>query len=198
MVNFQSFFKEVKEKYSISKIGTVGTTIFPHIIYAQLQQVFEGAEIVNAEPMVIEQRFIKSENEIACMRKAGEILDASFEKVVKKIEAGWTELDVQAEITAGILKGGAESTAASWEPMIPSGIERSNLCMNRNSLRRVKESEIICLQVGALYEGYNAALNTPLVLGKIPEEIKRAVNYAFEAREAIIPVEDTWNTAPMQ
>jgi Xaa-Pro aminopeptidase len=186
MVNFQSFFKELKEKYSISKIGTVGTTIFPQIIYAQLQQVFEGAEIVNAEPMIIEQRFIKSENEISCMRKAGEILDVSFEKVVKKIEAGWTELDIQAEITAEILKGGAESTAASWEPMIPSGIERSNLCMNRNSLRRVKDGEIICLQVGALYEGYNAALNTPLVLGKIPEEIKRAVNYAFDAREAII------------
>jgi Xaa-Pro aminopeptidase len=186
MVNFQSFFKELKEKYSISKIGTVGTLIFPQIIYAQLQQVFPGAEIVNAEPMIIEQRFIKSENEIACMRKAGEILDASFEKVVKKIKAGWTELDIQAEITAEILKEGAESTAASWEPMIPSGIEHTNLCMNRNSLRRVKESEIICLQAGALYEGYNAALNTPLVLGKIPEEIKRAVRFAFEARETII------------
>ena len=186
MVNFQSFFKELKEKYSILKIGIVGTLIFPQIIYAHLQQVFERAEIVNAEPMIFEQRLIKSENEIACMHKAGEILDASFEKVVKRIKAGWTELDIQAEITAEILKGGAESTAASWEPMIPSGMEHTNLCMNRNSLRRVQESEIICLHAGALFEGYNAALNTPLVLGKIPQEIKRAVNFAFEARETII------------
>jgi Xaa-Pro aminopeptidase len=188
MFNFKTFFKELKNIYSVTKIGTVGALIFPHIIYTQLQHVFEGVEIIDAEPMIFDNRFIKSENEIACIRKAGEILDDSFKKVMKMIEPGWTELDIQAEITAEILKGGAESTAVSWEPMIPSGMEHTNLCMNRNSLRRVKESEIICIQAGALFEGYNAALNTPLVLGKIPGEIKRAVNYAFEAREAIVSI----------
>ena len=151
-----------------------------------MEKVFAKAEIVNAEPLMFELRFIKSKNEIACMRKGGQILDATFADVIPNIKPGWTELDIQAEITSGILKRGAESTAAAWEPMIPSGPVNSKLCMNRNSLRKVKESEIICLQVGALYEGYNAALNSPLVLGSIPDEIKQAVNCANDAKEAII------------
>lgn len=186
--SFAAFFGELAKKHAIKKIGTVGTLIFPQIIYAQLQKVFPNAELVNAEPLMFELRFVKSENEIACMRKASQILDNAFVLAVKKIRTGWTELDIQAEITAGILKGGAESTAAAWEPMIPTGPEHSQLCMNRNSLRAVKESEIICLQAGALYEGYNAALCTPLVLGPIPAEIKHAVTCANEAMEAIVAV----------
>ena len=49
-----------------------------------------------------------------------------------------------------------------------------------------REGEIICLQAGATYEGYNASLCTPLVLGDIPLEIKKAVNTANEAMEAIV------------
>ena len=184
--SFSDFFRELGNKYKINKIGTVGTLVFPQIIYAQLQKVFSKAQIVNAEPLMFELRFVKSKNEIACMRKGAQILDDTFADVIPRIEPGWTELDIQAEIVSGILKRGAESTAAAWEPMIPSGPEHSKLCMNRNTLRKVKESEIICLQVGALYEGYNAALNSPVVLGSIPDEIKQAVNCARDAKEAII------------
>jgi len=103
MVNFQTFFNELNKKYTINKIGIVGTLIFPYIIHTRLQQEFRRAEIVNAEPMIFELRFIKSKNEIACMRKAAEILDNSFYRVVKRIEGGWTELDIQAEITYRLL-----------------------------------------------------------------------------------------------
>jgi len=91
-----------------------------------------------------------------------------------------------AEIDAGILRGGAESTAVAWGTMIPSGPQHSNLCMNRNSLRKVREGEIIDLQAGAVYEGYNAALCSPLVLGAIPGDIKRAVKAADEAMRATL------------
>lgn len=183
---FADLFGAIKREHKIAKVGTVGTLIFPQIIYSQIEGSFPGAEVVNAEALMFELRFAKSKNEIACMRKAAEILDESFGKAVEKIRPGWTELDIHAEIVSGILKGGAEGTAAAWDPMIPSGAERANLCMNKNSLREVKEGEIICLQAGAVYEGLNASLCTPFVLGKIPEEIKKAVNCTYEARKAII------------
>ena len=183
---FADLFNEIKGKHKITKVGTVGTLIFPQIIYGQIQKSFPEAEMVNAEALMFELRFSKSKNEIACMRKGAEILDGAFGDAVAKIRPGWTELDIHAEIVSGMLKRGAEGTAASWEPMIPSGPERANLCMNKNSLREVQEGEIICLQAGAVYEGLNAALCTPLVLGEIPAEIKKAVNCTYEARNAII------------
>jgi Xaa-Pro aminopeptidase len=183
---FASLFRELGEKYAIKRIGTVGTLIFPHIIYSQLQSIFPNAEIVDVEPLMCVLRLQKSTHEIACTRKAAEILTRCFSNVVAKVRVGWTELDIMAQIVAAILKGGAEDTAVAWAPMIPAGREHSNLCMNRNTLRKIKRGEIICLQAGALVEGYNAALCTPLVLGKIPPEIKKAVNAANECMEVIL------------
>jgi Xaa-Pro aminopeptidase len=179
-------FREIAANHPVRKIGVVGRLIFPHNIYAQLQKAFPQAEIVEAEAMVFELRVRKTGNEIACMRKAAAILSETYAHVVPRIRPGWTELDIMAEITAGILRRGAEDTSVDWTPMIPSGPEHSNLCMNRNSRRQVREGEIICLQSGATYEGYNAALCTPLVLGVIPREIGDAVRTAYEAMDAIV------------
>jgi Xaa-Pro aminopeptidase len=186
MNTLTELFRGIAAKNSVRKIGTVGRLIFPHNIHRRLREAFPQAEIVEVEPVVFELRVRKSPNEIACMRKAAEILSDSFAEAVPKIREGWTELDIMAEITAGILRRGAEDTGVDWTPMIPSGPEHSNLCMNRNSRRKVQEREIICLQAGATYEGYNAALCTPLVLGPIPAEIRNAVQAAYAAMDAIV------------
>ena len=57
--------------------------------------------------------------------------------------------------------------------------------MNRNTRRAVEESEIINIATGACYEGYNGMICTPVVLGSVPEEIKKAVNTAFEAMRLV-------------
>lgn len=185
-IGFSDLFKEMKDKYQVERIGTVGTLTFPQIIYRQLTDVFPEAEVINAESLMYELRVTKSPDEIACMRKAGNILDHAFVKAVERIEPGWTELDIQAEIESAILRSGAEKTAIAWDPMIPSGPEHTQLCMNLNSLRQVQESEIIDLQAGATYEGYNAALCYPLVLGQIPNEIRDAVRAARDSMSAVL------------
>lgn len=183
---FADLFNEIKGRYRVQKIGTVGTLTFPHIVYEQLASTFPGVPIFNAEPLVFQFRMLKSQNEIACMRKAASIIDNAFAKTVDTVRPGWTELDIQAAIMSEILRGGAEGAAAAWDPMIPSGPTNTQLCMNKNTLRKVQEGEIIDLQAGVLYEGYNAALCTPFVLGKIPPDISRAVLVAEEAALAII------------
>jgi Xaa-Pro aminopeptidase len=85
-----------------------------------------------------------------------------------------------------VLRGGAEGLAIAWDPMIPSGVERTQLCMNRNSLRQVGEGELIDLQAGAVYEGYNAALCTPIILGKVPPAIHKAVTTANHAMAEVL------------
>lgn len=185
VLDFEDLFKELKAKYSIRKIGVVGDLIFPYEIYKKLERVFPDAEKVSAEALMYELRMRKSENELACIRKAGEIITQTFEYAVPRIQPGMTELDIQADLEGQMLRLGAEAYTLSWAPMVASGPERSNLCMQRNSLRRVRESEIIALAAGALYEGYNAVICTPVVLGKIPDEIRRAVNVAREAVDRV-------------
>jgi len=185
LTTFESLFKEIRSEYKIKRVGKVGTLVFPLVIYQQITKVFPEAEVVEAEKILYNLRTIKSKNEISCMRKAAEILDKAFQKAVTVIRPGWTELDIQAEIEAGVLRGGAEDHALSWTPMIPSGAQNTQLCMNRNSLRKVKKGEIIDLQAGSLYEGYNAALCTPFVLGKVPEKMRKAVKVSYQVMESV-------------
>jgi len=184
-LDFLDLFKEMKAKYDIRKIGTIGNLIFPHVIYDKMASTFSDAEIVSAEKMMYELRIQKSPGEIACIRKAAEIISDTLAFAVSNIRPGVTELDIQADLEAQMLRLGAESHCIAFAPMVPTGPERSHLCMNRNSLRRVQESEIICIGTGACYEGYNSAVNTPVVLGRIPPGIAEAVKVARGALELV-------------
>ena len=182
VLDFEDLFKEIKEKYTIKKIGLIGELTFPQSIFQKLITVFPEAEISLAEKILYEMRIRKSKNELDCIRKAGEIVSKSIEKAINRITPGVTELDVQADLMAEMLRLGAEDHTLSWAPMVPRGKEHTNLCMNRNSLRKLQEGEIINVDAGVLYEGYNAAICTPVVLGKIPEEIRKAVLVAWDAQ----------------
>ena len=184
-LDFEDLFKELKAQYRVKKIGIIGDFIFPQIIYGKLARVFPDAEKVSAEALMYELRMRKSENELACIRKAGEIITQTFEYAVSRIQPGVTELDIQADLESQMLRLGAEAYTLSWAPMVPSGPVNSNLCMNRNTLRKVQEGEIIDLAAGALYEGYNAVICTPAVLGKIPDDIRKAVNVGRQALERV-------------
>jgi len=185
-LDFEDLFKEMRSNYGIKKIGLIGDLIFPYEIYKKLERIFEDVEKVSAERLMYELRMQKSENELACIKKACEIISDSFAYAVDRVKPGVTELDIQADIEGQMLRLGAEAYGNSFAPMIPSGPGNSNLCMNRNTLRKVEESEIVDFQAATLYEGYNGVICTPVVLGKIPDEIVKAVNVAYEAMQAVV------------
>lgn len=184
-LDFQDLFREVGQGRRVKKVGIIGDLIFPHEIYRKLETVFSSASIMSAEMLMYGLRMRKSENEIACIKKASQIISESFAFAASRLKPGRTELDIQADIEGEMLRLGAEAYCNSFSPMIPSGPQNSNLCMNRNTLRAVREGEIVDLQAGALYEGYNGVICTPVVLGKVPDEIKKAVQVANDAMKLV-------------
>ncbi len=184
-IDFKDLFKEIKDSLSIKRIGIIGDLIFPFEIAKKLGAVFKDAKISSAEDLMYGLRIKKSAAEIACMKKAADIITQTFEFASSRIKPGMSELDIQADIESQMLRLGAEGYCNSFAPMIPSGPVHSNLCMNRNTLRKVREQEIIDIQAGCLYEGYNAVICSPFVIGKIPEDIKKAVKVANEALDVV-------------
>jgi Xaa-Pro aminopeptidase len=185
LTDFASLFQDIKRENNIKRIGWIGEFTFPVIIYEKMKKVFPDAEIFNADNVVYEMRQSKSENELACMRKGGEIITNAFEYAVPRIKRGLTELDIQADLESQMFRLGAEDHTLSWAPETPAGKEHTNLCVNRNFLRKIEESEIINVNAGVLYEGYNAVICTPVVLGKIPDEIREAILVAWDAQKLV-------------
>jgi Xaa-Pro aminopeptidase len=183
--DFEVLFRELKGKHSIKKIGWIGEFTFPVVIYEKLRKVFANAELVNVDSMIYAMRTSKSENELSCMRKAGEIITRSFEYAIPRIKPGVTEMDIQADLESEMLRLGAEDHCLSWAPEVGSGVVNSNLCVNRNSLRKVQAGEIIDVNAGALYEGYNGVICTPVVLGEVPKEMKSAIAVGWDAERLV-------------
>lgn len=184
-IGFSDLFAEMKNKYRVKKIGIIGEYIFPQLIYSKLVEAFPEAVIVGADDLMYELRINKSPGEIACIRKACDITTQTVGYAVDKMQPGMTELEIQADLEYKMLCLGAEGYVQSFSPMVPTGPVNSHLCMNRNTRRQVQESEIIDIAAGACYEGYNGVICTPVVLGKVPQEIKDAVNVAFEAMSRV-------------
>lgn len=180
-LTFEEYFKILKDKYNVKKIGLIGKLIFPAVILDSLRQVFADAEIVDYDGVHYDQRVIKSANEIEVLKTNWEIVSEVFERAVPQIEVGMTERQVQALFEYATFNLNAESTVQAFNPMVASGTKNSYISMCRNSMRKLEESEIISIGAGVCYEGYNGIICTPLVLGKIPQKIKDAVMCAYDA-----------------
>ncbi len=181
-LDFEELFKIVKaENPGVKRIGYIGRLIFPSIIMNKLATVFADAELIDLDDEHYEQRIIKSPAEIEILKTNWDMTTQMFEKVIPKIEAGMTERHIGGMFEGEMMKLGAESYVQSFAPMVATGDVNSHISMSRNTLRQVKENEIINIAAGVSYEGYNGIICSPLVLGEIPQKIKDAVMCAYDA-----------------
>lgn len=180
-LDFAEYFRELAAETKVKKIAICGRLTFPAIIYNKLKAVFVGAEIVDFDDKLYNLRVIKSESEVACIKKACSIVSDTFKASVPAIEKGMTEREIQGIFEANMAKFGAESAVMAFAPMVATGSVNSHISMCRNTLRKVEEGEILNIAAGVCYEGYNGIICSPHVLGKIPQKIKDAVKCAYDA-----------------
>ena len=181
-LDFTELFEQVKAANpGIRRIGFIGRLIFPSIIMDKLRKVFPNAEIVDFDDVHYEQRIRKSPAEIEILKTNWDMVSQMFENVVPRIQVGMTERHIEGMFEAEMMSLGAESYVQAFAPMVATGEKNSYISMCRNTLRQIKESEIINLAAGVCYEGYNGIICSPLVLGEIPQKIKDAVMCAYDA-----------------
>ncbi|MGQ9908472.1 MAG: M24 family metallopeptidase [Candidatus Flexifilum sp.] len=72
-----------------------------------LQALLPEARFTSATDILRQQRVIKSEDEIAVMRRAGEITEAAFADVLRQLKHGMTELDVVTEVDYQLRRHGS-------------------------------------------------------------------------------------------
>lgn len=126
---------------------------------------------------------IKSENEIALMKKAGEILAGALELIEQNIRPGVTteKLDKLAE--KYIKKNDAKPSFKGY-----SGYPAS-ICASINEevvhgipgKRRLNEGDIIGIDIGVCYAGYHADAARTYGVGKISDEAKHLIEVTRES-----------------
>jgi Xaa-Pro aminopeptidase len=109
-------------------------------------------------------RKIKEREELAYLRKAAEIAVRALEFAPSLLLPGRKEAEIAAELERFIRYHGA--SASAFEIIVASG-PNSSYPHHLTSARRLKENEIVLIDIGASYCGYKSDLTRVFFLGKI-------------------------------
>ncbi len=128
-----------------------------------------------------ELRAIKSPAEIAQMRKAALLGSRVFEQTLKVVRPGVAEIEVAAEIEYRMRKLGAEGP--SFETIVASG-RRSALPHAHPTTKRLKQNELVVLDLGAILGRYCCDMTRTVFLGRAPERVRRWYRAVLQAQQA--------------
>ena len=131
-------------------------------------------QYLRAAKILKDLRGIKTKEEVVVIQKAIDITEVAFRRLLQFIKPGVYEFEIEAEIYHSFLS--QRATGVAYHSIIASGdnartlhyVSNNNLC---------KDGELILMDFGAAYGGYNADLTrTVPVNGKFTKRQKEVYN----------------------
>lgn len=154
----QDFAKILKDRYA----------------YMNIKNVFN--EIANL-------RMIKSTEEIDLMKKAIDITNEGILNMMKNIEVGMPEYEVEAYFEFILKKNGVKDKA--FQTIAASGVNATILHYVNNDFP-VKDGDLILFDLGAQHKYYNADISRTFpVNGKFTDRQKAVYNVVLKAQKAV-------------
>jgi len=160
-----------------------------HVTVAQhekLRPLFQeaGIELEGVEGLVEGLRAIKEPEELALVREAIRVTDEAFEHFLRWVRPGVTEREAAWELEKTMRENGAEALAF---PIIVASGPNGAMPHHRAGDRPLQRGEPIVIDMGAVYQGYQADMTRTICLGEADGrfwEIYRLVRAAQERAEA--------------
>ena len=116
---------------------------------------------------VEQQRIVKDEEEIACLRIAAEITDQALGELLESILVGRTERHLALELERRLVDHGADGPAFATSVATGPNSGRGG---HRPTDRRVEEGDFLSVCVGANYRGYRSEIGRTFVIGTTPAD----------------------------
>lgn len=121
---------------------------------------------------------VKSAHEIELMRKANQIVRDTLDLVGREIKAGMTTAQVDKLVYEYITSRGAKPSFLGYEGYPASACVSINeeVVHGIPSPRRfIEEGDIVSVDVGSIYKGYNGDAARTFMIGQVSEEKKKLV-----------------------
>ena len=128
-------------------------------------------------------RAVKEPWELELMKKAQDITDIAFTEMLRRIQPGLTEKQLQAELIYCLLKNGADGLA--FDPIVISG-PNTSMPHGVPGDRVVENGDFITMDFGAAYKGYCADMTRTVAVGYATEEMEKVYNIVLQAQTAAI------------
>ena len=161
---------------STSKIGVEERVRF--FIAEALHRAIPSAQIVIATPVTAGCRTIKSDAEIACLQYANDITLAAYKAALATMHEGMTQGELANNITAAFhqmnASGGISVMFGKYTAFPHGSIEP----------QRLREGDIVMIDDGVSWEGYQSDITRTTVFGKPTERQIDVWNFEKKAQAA--------------
>ncbi len=162
-------------------IRAAGGTVV-HSAYVEIQRHFPNANFQDATDVVASCRYVKSEEEIQCLKRAAAITAAGIQEMIAVARPGVDAAYLYARITSRMLELGNEYPPWNLE-IGPAGEELAHF-EEPPVGRRLKPMDLITNEIYAACGGLTVQDVQPVLLGPIPEKWKPVIDVQREAFEA--------------
>jgi Xaa-Pro aminopeptidase len=163
--------KKNSKKHDIKKIGFESNFLTVNDADS-LRKEFPAVKFIGVNSLIEKYTSQKNEREIELTKKAVEITDRVFSKILTIIKPGMTENDISAEISFYHKKYGASGD--SFDPIVASG-ERSAFPHARPTSKKIANNELVTLDFGCVVEGMKSDMTRTIAFGKIPCRVQKDI-----------------------
>ena len=172
---------DVVSRRGYCKVALVAAVGMPHGFVAYLQRVLSGAEISDETEFIDHAKAVKSAEEIALIRKAAEMQDAVFAKVLSHIKPGIRDLEVAALAQyEGQLLGSEQGIFLGMSAKLGQPAFFAQRHFQGRTLRPGDHMSLLIENNGA--GGFYTELSRTFVLGKALQELIDGFEIVKEAQ----------------
>ncbi len=139
--------------------------------FRALSDLIPEVELVPIGQELSNLRIIKDVIEIDTIGRASEIASDALSRILGTIEAGLSEREVALDLEIGMLRAGADDKAFDF--IVASG-DRGALPHGKASSKKISSGELVTIDFGAVYQGYNSDETVTVSVGK-PDNKQREI-----------------------
>lgn len=179
------FFDVAVEQNLLPKKGRIGFSP-QYLTVAELRnlkKLLPRARFTQANGIVERLAAVKDDNELDYIKQAAAITDKVFERLLKILKPGMAELDVAAEI--GYLHRTLGAEADAFEPIVASGT-RGALPHARASHKKIKNGEMVTIDMGCRFQGYHSDLTRTVAVGRPGSRARNIYQIVLDAQRLAV------------
>lgn len=160
--------------------GRQGLSAASHAI---LTRGLRDAEVVDQSDMVARIRLVKSDEEVACLRRAAEITTSAIDASLAVIRAGATDNDVCRAGFDAMLSAGGDFPAI--QPIVTSG-RRTGGFHQTHRRYPIEAGDMVFMEYGGCFKRYTAPLMRCASVGEPSAEVRRVESATLACVQALL------------
>lgn len=153
--------------------------------HARLADRLAGVELVPTEGVVLAERLVKDEGEIALVRAAAAISRRAFDDLEAAEPVGWTEREIATFLVRRMEEHGADGAAFDTIALVG---ERTAAPHAEPSQARLEDGACLLVDGGARLDGYRADMTRTLWWGTLRDDLAAVVEATRAAYDAALPL----------